>query len=88
MSPQVIRLSKIEAAERQIREAIRLFAEDRDPVTVRTVAGAAHQVSRGQVLTYHFLRYGMGRSVCQRWQWSREKPQFETWPYTPLCSAR
>jgi hypothetical protein len=44
MSPQVIRLSKIEVAERQLREAIRLFAEGRDPVAVRTVAGAAHQV--------------------------------------------
>ncbi|MBI3798197.1 MAG: hypothetical protein HY268_14680 [Deltaproteobacteria bacterium] len=44
MSPQVIRLSKIEVAERQLREAIRLFAEGRDPVVVRTVAGTAHQV--------------------------------------------
>ena len=44
MSPQAIRLSKIEVAERQLREAIRLFAEGRDPVAVRTVAGAAHQV--------------------------------------------
>jgi len=25
-------------------------------------------VSRGQVLNYHFLRYGMGRSARQRWQ--------------------
>lgn len=44
MSPEVIRLTKIEVAERQLREAIRLFAEGRDPVTVRTVAGAAHEV--------------------------------------------
>jgi len=44
MSPEIIRLTKIEAAERQLREAIRLFAEGRDPVIVRTVASAAHQV--------------------------------------------
>jgi hypothetical protein len=44
MSLQVIRLTKIEAAEKQLREAIRLFAEGRDPVTVQTVVGAAHQV--------------------------------------------
>lgn len=44
MSPEVVRLTKIEVAERQLREAIRLFAEGRDPVTVRTVAGAAHEV--------------------------------------------
>ena len=44
MCPPVMRLTKIEVAEKQLREAIRLFAEGRDPVTVQTVVGAAHQV--------------------------------------------
>ena len=54
MSPQVIRLTKIEVVERQLREAIRLFAEGRDPVTVRTVAGAAHQVLNDLAKTIGF----------------------------------
>ncbi len=37
-------ITKIEAAERQLKEAILLFFERRDPVAVHTLAGAAHQI--------------------------------------------
>ncbi len=38
------KITKINAAERQIKEAIRLFFERRDSVSIHTLAGAAHQI--------------------------------------------
>ena len=40
-----ITVTKVDAAERQLRVAIRLFFEDRDPVAVHTLASAAAQVT-------------------------------------------
>lgn len=37
-------ISKIEAAERQLIEAIHLFYERRDPIAIHTIVGAAHQI--------------------------------------------
>ena len=37
-------VSKIDVAKRQLSEAIRLFFERRDPISVHTLVGAAHQV--------------------------------------------
>lgn len=39
-----IRLDKLEVAERQLCEAIRLFFERRDPVAIHTLTAAAHAV--------------------------------------------
>lgn len=39
-------LGKIEAAERHLKEAIRLFFEERDPVAIHTLAAAAHGILR------------------------------------------
>ena len=41
----VISVTKLDAAERQLREAIRLFLEDRDPVAIHTLASAAAQIT-------------------------------------------
>jgi len=38
------RLSKVEAAERQLKEAIRLFFEKRDSVAIHTLVCSSHQV--------------------------------------------
>jgi len=38
------KISKLGAAERQLREAIRLVFQDRDPISVHTLACAAHQI--------------------------------------------
>lgn len=43
-TPEPLWITKLQVAERQLREAIRLFFERRDPVTVHTVAAAGHQV--------------------------------------------
>lgn len=40
------RITKIDAARRQLRTAIRLFFEDQDAVSIHTLAGAAHEVLR------------------------------------------
>ena len=40
-------LSKFEVARRQLRTAIRLFFLESDPVSIETLAGAAHGVLRG-----------------------------------------
>lgn len=49
-------LGKIEAAERNLKEAIRLFFEERDPVAVHTLAAAAQGIlrdlARGQKLEH------------------------------------
>lgn len=37
-------ISKPEAAERQLKEAIRLVLERKDPIPTHTLAGAAHQI--------------------------------------------
>lgn len=41
--PQTI--SKLDAADRQVAEAIRLFYEERDPVAIHTLASAAAQIA-------------------------------------------
>ena len=41
---QAEKVTKINAAERQIKEAIKLFFEQRDPISIHTLAGAAHQI--------------------------------------------
>ena len=40
-----ISVTKLDAAERQLREAIRLFLEDRDPLAIHTLASAAAQIT-------------------------------------------
>jgi hypothetical protein len=37
-------VTKIDAAERQIKEAIKLFFERRDQISIHTLAGAANQI--------------------------------------------
>ena len=44
ITPQPKWISKLEVAERQLREAVRLFFEERDPVATHSVAAAGHQV--------------------------------------------
>jgi len=44
MQRQIEQVSKLEAAERQLVEAIRLFFEERDRVAIHTLVSAAHQV--------------------------------------------
>jgi hypothetical protein len=44
MSGEIDRVSKLDAARRQLREAILLFFERRDPIAVHTLAAAAHQI--------------------------------------------
>ena len=39
-----MRISKINAAEYQLKEAIRLFFERRDPVSIRTLVSSSHQI--------------------------------------------
>ena len=46
IKPQVIRLSKIEAARRQIESAIWLWFVDTDIVSIQTLATAAHRILR------------------------------------------
>jgi len=41
ISKESIKITKLDAAERQLLEAIRLFFEERDPVCVHTLAAAA-----------------------------------------------
>jgi hypothetical protein len=41
MTDGTFKLSKLEAAERQLREAIFLFFERRDPVAIHSLTGAA-----------------------------------------------
>jgi hypothetical protein len=45
MSPEMLSITKLEAASRQLEAAIRLHFEDRDPVAIHTLAAAAVQVS-------------------------------------------
>ncbi len=40
-----IPVTKVDAAERQLRESIRLFFEERDPLAIHTLACAASQVT-------------------------------------------
>ena len=40
-----ISVTKLDAAERQLREAIRLFLEGRDPLAIHTLASAAAQIT-------------------------------------------
>ena len=42
-----LRLTKLEAARRQLRTAIVMFLEDRDPVSIYALASAAQDVLRG-----------------------------------------
>lgn len=44
MKAATVTVSKLEAAERQLREAIRLFFDRRDPIAIHTLAGAASQI--------------------------------------------
>lgn len=45
MDSREIKVSKIEAAERQLSEAIRLFFEERDPVAIHALASGAAQIA-------------------------------------------
>jgi len=45
----MIRLTKLDAAQSQLRTAIRLFFEEHDPVSIRTLASAAQEVFRGLI---------------------------------------
>jgi hypothetical protein len=51
MSLPVIKITKISAAKRQLIEAIKLFFEERDPVSIHTLVGAA-----SGILNDHFDR--------------------------------
>ena len=42
-----MQVTKTEAAERQLRQAIYLFFERKDPVSIHTLVGAAHEVLHG-----------------------------------------
>jgi hypothetical protein len=42
----VIRLTKLDAARHQLKTAIRLFFEERDPVSIHALASAAQEVLR------------------------------------------
>jgi len=42
--PKHKQIKKLEAAERQLKEAITLFFEERDPVAIHTLAHAAHEI--------------------------------------------
>jgi hypothetical protein len=44
MNDEIQRVSKLDAARRQLREAILLYFERRDAVAIHTLASAAHQV--------------------------------------------
>ncbi|HED2337567.1 TPA: hypothetical protein R4Y05_003255 [Serratia liquefaciens] len=44
MAYETISLSKIEAAERQLKQCIRMFFKEEDPVSIRTLAEAAGEV--------------------------------------------
>ncbi len=41
---KVEKVNKIEAARRQLVEAITLFFERRDPIAIHTLIGASHQI--------------------------------------------
>lgn len=41
---KVITITKIDAAQRQLKEAIRLWFDDRDPVAIHSLACSAHQI--------------------------------------------
>jgi hypothetical protein len=45
MEPGEVKLTKIEAAERQLSEAIKLFFEERDPVAIHVLASGAAQIA-------------------------------------------
>jgi len=38
------RVTKVDVVSRQVREAVRLFFEERDPIVVHTVVASAHQI--------------------------------------------
>jgi len=40
-----LKISKLDAAKRQLETAIRLYFNEADPVSVHTLAGAAHTIS-------------------------------------------
>jgi hypothetical protein len=44
MEAKTLKLNKMEVAERQLKEAINLFFEQRDCVSIHTLATAAYQV--------------------------------------------
>ena len=44
MDEPVEKVNKIDAAARQLREAILLFFERRDPIAIHTLAAASHQI--------------------------------------------
>ncbi|WP_157798860.1 hypothetical protein [Serratia marcescens] len=44
MTSQIIKLSKIDVAERQLNQSIRMFFKEADPVSIRTLAEAAGEV--------------------------------------------
>ncbi|MFQ5652680.1 MAG: hypothetical protein ACE5IY_22330, partial [bacterium] len=44
MVTESFQISKIDAAERQLKEAIRLVIQNRDPISTHTLACAAHQI--------------------------------------------
>lgn len=46
MNNKTERVTKLCASERQLKEAIRLFFEQRDSISIHTLAGAAHEVLR------------------------------------------
>ena len=62
----VVRVTKISAAERQLKEAIKLFFEERDPVAIHTLTGAAYQI------LYDLGRKQGTESLLRDSEWIRE----------------
>ena len=80
MKSPAIRVTKISAAEGQLKEAIRFFFQERDPVAIHTLIGAAYQIL-----------YDLGRkqgieSLLRDSKWIREERK-EEWNQI-LNSAR
>jgi hypothetical protein len=72
------RLTKLESAERQLKEAVRMFFECRDPVAVHTLVFASHQVlydmcasSKNSSSLQYSLRDYKYIPADQRQKWNR-----------------
>jgi hypothetical protein len=72
-------INKIQAAERQLQEAITLFFEERDPIAIHTLAMAAHeilhQLCRAQGIT-EFLKDSDYMKAEYRKKWTATEKMY------------
>jgi hypothetical protein len=71
MKSPIVRVTKITAAERQLKEAIRLFFQERDPVAIHTLIGAAYQIF------YDLGRKQGNESLLRDSEWIRDERKKE-----------